>query len=393
MTGEDKVCVTGGNKVCVTDGNKVCMTDEDKVSMIAFGSKKALLVYNPVAGNKSFRRSLDYVIKSFQRAGTQIVPYRTEPAAAGGEDALERLFAQISERGGFQKILVAGGDGTVSRVFGMMARHQTEIPVGLFPVGTANDYAQCLGLTGDLRQAAETALADHLIRSDVGLVNGRPFINVACIGMLADLSHKTDTKAKNSLGMLAYYFKGIEELPAFAPVPVDVRWDGAGKSDGGDGVDVDASVGSRFSGEINLMLVMNGRSAGGFKKIAPAARIDDGLLDVVIFKKCPVLDLIPLLLQVNAGEHLASEHILHFQTTRLTVGCGVPCGTDLDGEAGPAFPLEIGILPGRVRVLSPAAPAAQAAPAAPAMPAAQIAQVAQIARIPNDTAKHKGEPD
>jgi len=138
---------------------------------------------------------------------------------------------------------------------------------------------------------------------------------------------------KNNLGVLAYYLKGIEELPKMKPINVKV-----------------SSKEINYNDEIYFMLIMNGKSAGGFKKIAPAASINDGLLDVFIFKKCALYELIPLMLNVVNGEHMNNPHVIYFQTDELTVECDRDIGTDLDGEKGSTFPLVIKTIPKTLKI-------------------------------------------
>jgi diacylglycerol kinase family enzyme len=99
------------------------------------------------------------------------------------------------------------------------------------------------------------------------------------------------------------------------------------------------------------MLVMNGKSAGGFKKVSPHSVIDDGLLDVILFKKCPVLELMNVLTKILRGEHTKNPNVIYFQSEKLTVECEDETGTDLDGEQGVPFPLEIEVVPKRLKIL------------------------------------------
>jgi diacylglycerol kinase family enzyme len=89
------------------------------------------------------------------------------------------------------------------------------------------------------------------------------------------------------------------------------------------------------------MLVMNGRSAGGFKRIAPLAEVNDGMLDVMLFKEMPILELAPLLFNVMTGQHHENKNVVFFQTRRLLVESEQQVGTDIDGEKGTDLPLDI----------------------------------------------------
>lgn len=290
---------------------------------------KALLIYNPFSGNKIFKSYLDYVITKFQKKGFVLIPYRIID-----KEPLENIVSKI-DLSEFDRILVAGGDGTIHQVVNVLIKYNIDLPLGIFPVGTANDYAQYFNLPKTIEEMTEINSRSNYTYSDVGLVNDKYFINVASLGFLIDISQKTDTRIKNSIGVLAYYLKGIEELPNMKPVHVSVK-----------------SEALDFSGEIYFMLIMNGRSAGGFKKIAPFSSINDGLFDIYIFKKCPVYELMPLLIKVYNGEHFNSPHVVYFQTHQLTVDCKASVGTDLDGESGSNFPLEIKNISKKLRIIT-----------------------------------------
>ncbi len=290
---------------------------------------KIKLIYNPVSGNGTFKNHLDYIIDKFQQKGFQIEPYRTE-----NKDSLDKMLSQL-QQDDYAKILVAGGDGTIHQVINCLLKYDINVPIGLFPVGTANDYAQCFNLPNNIEENVEIMLKDNYTYSDVGLMNDKYFINVASLGVLVDISQRTNTELKNSLGVLAYYLNGLTELPKLKAVKVKVTSDVM-----------------NYKGDILFMLIMNGRSAGGFKKIAPEASSNDGLLDVFIFKKCHNIELTSLLLAIINGDHVDSPHVIHFKTSNLAVNCNEEVGIDLDGEKGPDFPLKIKIIPQKLKIIT-----------------------------------------
>jgi YegS/Rv2252/BmrU family lipid kinase len=177
------------------------------------------------------------------------------------------------------------------------------------------------------------ALSGYMTYSDVGAVNGRYFINVAAMGTLVDVSQKTDPDIKNMLGIISYYLRGITDLPNLKPTVVKLKSD-------------------EYTGEENMffMLVMNGRSAGGFKRISPLSSINDGLLDVMLFREMPIIDFAPLLINIIQGNHTANKNILYFKTAKLRLESDVDISTDLDGEKGEKFPLTFEVMPRKLKV-------------------------------------------
>lgn len=290
---------------------------------------KTLLIYNPLAGNGQFRNHLDTLIDRFQEAGQPLVPYRLNHL-----EALEPMLRELPVKE-YGKVLIAGGDGTLHHAVNGLLNAGIDLPVGIYPMGTANDFSQFFDLAGSVEEVTEILLGTHTIACDVGVANGSYFINVASLGHLIDISQRVDLQLKNIFGVLAYYIKGLEEIPQMKPVRIRLEADEMA-----------------FEDDIYFVLIMNGRSAGGFKRIAPDASVCDGLFDICVFRKCPVLEIMPLILQVVAGDHVNSPYVTYFKTKELTIHCDEPVGTDLDGEKGVALPMEVKIMPGVLRVLA-----------------------------------------
>lgn len=289
-----------------------------------------LLLYNPRAGSGNFNGYLDDIIRVFQEKKQYIIPYRLQDLSAL-EDFMKAL-----EPSTIDKVIIAGGDGTIHQVVNLMLRLGIDLPVAIFPLGTANDFAQYFHIPREIDGMIQVATGDKTLACDIGKANDRYFINVASFGNLVDISQRVNEQAKNILGVLAYYMKGIEEIPKLKPFRARIVTD-------------DAEVET----DILFTLVMNGRSAGGFKKLAPYAEISDGLFDVLIFKKCPVLEIMPLLVKVWNGEHPKSDYIRYLKTSKLEVTCRENIVSDLDGETGPALPLKMELLNKRLRVVVP----------------------------------------
>lgn len=286
-----------------------------------------LLLYNPRSGTRSFQAQLDYIIDRFQTEGMQIVPYRMNET-----EKLEPFLKSI-DVSTYKKIIISGGDGTVHQVVNCLMRLNIKLPIAIFPTGTANDFSQYFEIPKDIEGMTEVALQDHYVDCDLGKVNDKYFINVASFGNLVDISQRVNEQAKNVIGVLAYYIKGIEEIPKLRAFQAKLYVDNV-----------------TLEEQIYFVLIMNGKSAGGFRKLAPFSDISDGLLDVLVFKKCPILELMPLLIQVWNGEHPKSDYIQYIQAEKIIVECADPITSDLDGETGPALPLEIEVIKSCLKV-------------------------------------------
>ena len=289
--------------------------------------KKVKFIYNPYSGENLIISKLDEVIRIHQEAGYTIVPYRItkdEDLIAAFDDM------KISD---YKYVLVAGGDGTVDSVVNAMAKLGISIPIAILPVGTANDFARFLGIPFDIENACKQIVNSEVTTVDLGSINDKYFVNVASTGLFTDVSQKTDINLKNTIGKLAYYLKGLEELPNFRKLKVKIK-----------------SEKHQFDGEMYFLLVFNGQTAGSFN-LATKSDASDGMLDVIVFKAIPIIELIPLFIKVLRGEHLESDNVIYFKAKNIQIECDEDIVTDIDGEKGPDFPLEIKCIKGGLKIL------------------------------------------
>ncbi|MFQ8602372.1 MAG: YegS/Rv2252/BmrU family lipid kinase [Anaerovoracaceae bacterium] len=288
---------------------------------------KVLLYYNSYSGSGIFKNNLDYIVERCQEKGMQVVPVR----AAKGiviDDVLSKL-----NQDEYSRIIAAGGDGTINICVNAMIKHDIHLPLALFPAGTANDFAYYFEIPSNIESMLDIALGDVTTKADVGVVNGRNFINVTALGALIDVSQKTDPNLKNVMGTMAYYLKAFTEIPKIRALPVTLT-----------------TPDDVYEEEIYFMVVMNGESAGGFRKLSPQSSVNDGKLDVIAFRKMPIVELGPLLFEVVNGRHPENKHVLYFQTDELTIESPEDINTDIDGEHGEQLPLNFSVLHNRLNI-------------------------------------------
>ncbi|MGN0658040.1 MAG: YegS/Rv2252/BmrU family lipid kinase [Emergencia sp.] len=293
--------------------------------------RKVILFYNPNSGNGMFKNNLDHIIGRYQDAGYLVVPIR----AAHGHTIFDYLAELDKEtyREEYRQIIAAGGDGTINVCVNAMIRHDIDLPLAIMPAGTANDFAYYFNIPNDIDQMLEIAMGDNYTYADVGRVNDRYFINVAAIGQVVGVSQKTDPTLKNTIGVLAYYLKGLSEIPGMKPVKVTLT-----------------TPEKIYREKMYFMVVMNGKSAGGFKKISPDSEINDGLLDVLLFRNMSLLEMPGVFMKILQGNHPSSKKVLHFQTSSLKIETTETLPTDIDGEHGERFPMEFSVLHNRLRI-------------------------------------------
>lgn len=278
-----------------------------------------------------FKRNLDKIIEKYQKKNQIVVPLRATKNM--NIDGFLSKLDKETYKEEYAQILAAGGDGTINICVNAMIKNNIDLPLGILPAGTANDFARYFNIPNDVAGMLDIAAGENYTYADVGKVNDKYFVNVAAIGQVVDVSQKTDPNLKNSIGVLAYYLKGLSEVPKMKPLKVTLRTDG-----------------KVYREKIYFMVVMNGNSAGGFKKIAPNSVINDGLLDVIVIRSMDFFKLPSLFLQILGGRHPSNENVLHFKTSNLTIESDIDIPTDIDGEHGEKLPLKFGILHNVLRI-------------------------------------------
>lgn len=289
--------------------------------------RKVLLYYNPKAGSGLFKTNLDKIIARFQKTGRTVLPLRADEYIQL-DDVLQAV--KLAD---FEKIVVAGGDGTINGMVNAMYRTDCDLPLAILPAGTANDFAHYFGIPTDLDGMLNIALGEHYTPADVGLCNDKYFVNVAAIGSVINIGQKTDVTMKNALGIFAYYFRALSELHTLKPTMVKVT-----------------TPDRVIEEKIYFMIVINGSSAGGFRRMGALSEINDGMLDVIMFKKMNLAYMAGTAVDVVQGRHADNENVIYFQTTELKIESDEAISTDIDGETGHPLPLDIRSIPGKLMI-------------------------------------------
>ncbi|PKM52409.1 MAG: diacylglycerol kinase [Firmicutes bacterium HGW-Firmicutes-7] len=295
--------------------------------------KYVQLIYNPMAGARTFPSKIDYFIEVFQDKGYEVRVLRTKETIDFSTCLLDKDLTDC------KAIIVAGGDGSVNQIVNSMINNNIDLPLGVIPAGTANDFANHLGIPFNFSEAVELLSEMKIREIDVGKVNDKYFINVCCGGLFTNISQNIDIEFKNTLGKLAYYIKGVQQLPKFRRIRF--------KIDTGENIIDDYFF---------LFLLLNGSSAGGFNKIAKEAALDDGYMDFVGIKECSINYLPTLFRKIITGEHLDDKNVVYYQINKIDIECLEGLETfeesDIDGEVGPDFPLKIKVLQKKLKVIS-----------------------------------------
>ena len=293
--------------------------------------KNVRFIYNPASGENGVVEKLDVIIELYQSRGFALIPYRLT------FDRDDQEIVSIL-KGSYHHILIAGGDGTVNYIVNLLKMNDIDTPVAILPAGTANDFASMLGMPSDLADASRAILDGEVRSIDLGYVNDRWFVNVFSCGLFTDVSQKTPTSLKNTFGKLAYYATAAGDLVRFRKLHLRIE------SDGGD-----------YEGNSVIFFVFNGRTAGKLR-LAYLSEIDDGLLDILIFKGDNPIENIQTLMHYMTLPLRPKKYpsgMEHIKCKRLRAVCEPPEITDIDGQPGPEFPVEITCEHGALKVICP----------------------------------------
>jgi diacylglycerol kinase (ATP) len=293
-------------------------------------ARRILVVWNPEAGSKAGLPTNGTTepelrdIMARHGLGTELYESPSEAAA------LERVDAAIAS--GYDVIVGAGGDGTVRSIAFRLLDRSTAL--GILPLGSAMNIARSLDIPRDLDQAAEIIATADSRSIDVALARERPFLEIASIGATAEIleqAHHVDEGHFHAL--LTMVWNGLRQRPVRVEVTVD---------------------GQRYRAHPLTLAVANSPYTGLGMTLAPDARIDDGLLTVVLYSGMSPLGLARHLIAVIGGRQPKSR-LRSYTGREVTVTSASPLTIRVDSEDGGATPITFGIRPGALRVLAPPA--------------------------------------
>jgi len=247
---------------------------------------------------------------------------------------------------GCRRILVAGGDGSLSEavngIFAQQAVAPDQVTLALLPIGTGNDWARGRGIPGDYGQAFNLIAAGHIVRHDVGVIDFRGagasgtrryFVNVAGIGFDAGVIERMPSR---KLGRLAYLVGLLRELASYRPLPL--RLNIAAQQ-----IDADAFV----------FFACIGGYCGGGMQIAPSAQCDDGLFDLTLVRYLGRIELLLNLKRLFDGTLPEHPKVSTWQSDTVDIEAPHGAAIEADGELVGHAPARFGILPQALRIIAP----------------------------------------
>ena len=295
------------------------------------------VIYNPAAGRGRVAR-------------TQL-QQRLEQSASATEFEISetcasqsaRELAQTAIENGAQIVAAAGGDGTLGEVLG--AVYGTNAKMGVLPLGTGNDFARTLGIGTDLDLAIATLFGENYRTIDIGRATygeqSKLFLNIAGCGFDALVARRINAARTHPFwrhlrGVAAYLAASALELRRLRAARLRLKLDG-------ELIDTRAL----------LCAVANARSYGGGMKVAPDARLDDGLFDICLIKEASRLEFLRAFPGVFRGSHVHHPRVEMLRARRVEMWCDRPWPVLVDGELWGEPPITFEIVPNAIEIMAP----------------------------------------
>lgn len=281
------------------------------------------------------RPDVKAAVKAAQKSGLSLrvrIPWNKKDKPKVVKEAL---------KAGAERIIAGGGDGTINSVVNALVgkgKKRPQASLGILPLGTANDFARGIGLpSGDLTRCLQIACTAPAKPIDVGRMNKRSFINVASLGIGAEITATTPQDLKKRLGGLAYTIMGLAKVLRAEP------YEGRLLVPGEEPVE----------GKMLIASVGNCRYAGGAFDVAPLASLSDGLLDLFIVGSGEEVNL-PTIAAEMKNPLAKSNKFLHYrQLPEFTLETKRELHCNLDGEPFVKNQLKFSILPNHLELAVP----------------------------------------
>ena len=274
--------------------------------------KRIYFVVNLVAGKAVISKKLGKIVDEFVKEGYEVTVHTTQ---SGGDAVDQAVYACEN---GYDLLVVAGGDGTLSQCLQGVMGCEKKIPIGYVPAGSTNDFAKSLGIPSDQIRAAKIITHGKPALCDVGGFNDSYFSYVAAFGAFTNITYETSQKLKNVFGHAAYLAEGATQLGTIKAKPLRIEYDG-----------------NTIEGDFIVGMITNTASVGGMIKVKDFL-LDDGLFEVTLIKKPKNKAELGKTALALVKNDTTDRNIISFRTNELTVTnlSDEPFRWTRDGEYG-----------------------------------------------------------
>jgi diacylglycerol kinase (ATP) len=267
--------------------------------------KRIVFIVNPKAGTNIQRRIRESVEKNLNHRKFEYGIWHTEHSGHAAELARKAIAE------GYEIVVAVGGDGSINEV--ASALMHTGAVLGVVPAGSGNGLAMHLGYGRVLDKAIQKINSAAIQPMDAGLLNGRPFFNLAGVGYDGRVSNMMKDSTRR--GFFPYFLKSIEAGLTHHSCECTVEMDG-----------------HTFQGKTFAITVANGPMWGYNFQVAPDARIDDGLLEVVILKDAPIWQYFAAVPYTLKGKLYDAQFVEHFTAQKVKITAAGTHFVHVDGE-------------------------------------------------------------
>lgn len=294
-------------------------------------TQRALLLVN--RHSRRGEETLTHAISQLQALGFELFEESTEKP-----QQLSDIIRRYRER--VDLVIVGGGDGTLNAAIEGLV--DTQLPLGILPLGTANDLARTLKIPQSIPKACEVIATGHTQRIDLGRVNEKHFFNVASLGLSVQITQQLDKKAKRFWGVLAYAATAIKVLWKARPFWAEI-----------------SLTGESIRVKTIQIAVGNGRYYGGGMAVADDAAIDDQRLDLYSLECRHWWQIILLLPAMRQGRHADWPDVRALQGKEFEILTRKSQPINADGEIVTYTPAKFRLVPKAITVFVPIFPQLQ----------------------------------
>jgi len=305
----------------LTESSKHSPADYNLVMRVA-------VLYNPVAGRGRSAKGIRRAMGVFQNLGAKVDLVESNSSAH-----LTELASKVSSEA-YERIVIAGGDGTLNRVLRGLNLERTV--AGLLPLGSGDDFAQAAGIPRSITEACKVVLNGRQRLVDVATVNGVRYLGVAGLGFDSEVARYANEKIRWLRGSLLYLYATLAVIQRFQPRSIRYSVDGVVRDE-----------------EVMFVVVGNSPRYGAGVHIAPSARIDDGILDMVVISKATKWQLLSTMPLAYKGRHVMRPFVSSHRGKDFRFESPEPMDVYADGELVGHTPATIRLEPRKLRLMVP----------------------------------------
>ena len=288
-------------------------------------SQRALLLVNRHARHGQNR--ITEAIEQLKKLGFDL-----QEESMDNPQQLPELIRRYQNR--VDLVIIGGGDGTLNAAADALV--ETQLPLGILPLGTANDLARTLEIPNSLPEACEIIAKGQVRRIDLGWVNGKYFFNVASMGLSVQITERLTKETKRRWGIFAYAITALQALWKARPFRAEIRIEG-----------------ESIRVKTVQIAVGNGRYYGGGMAVAHDATIDDRRLDLYSLELKHWWQIIALLPAMRGGRHTDFPGVRALRGQEIQVYTNKPRPINTDGEITTHTPADFRVIPQALAVLVP----------------------------------------